>query len=126
MLSKRKRRFLELAEKVSRLSNYRVKVGAVIVKNGNVVSVGFNRTFGGDKIIIYNGRKVRSIHAELMAIVHAETSLDGAEIFVFSKMKNGKWRLSRPCESCMSAIAEAGIKRVYYTTYEGKIKVEEV
>ena len=125
-ISRRKMRFIELAEKVSRLSNYRVKVGAVIVKNGKVISVGFNKTFGGDRIIKYNGKKVRSIHAELMALLHAETDLEDAEIFIFSKMKNGNWRLSRPCETCMSAIIEAGIKKVYYTTYENKIKVEEV
>ena len=123
MLSKNKMRYIDLADKVSRLSNYRVKVGAVIVKNGKVVGVGFNKTFGYDKLIKYAGKVVRSIHAELMAILHADTDLEGAEIFVVSRKKDGKYRLSKPCSVCMAVIIEKGIKRVYFTTNEQDIRV---
>ncbi len=124
MLSNRKKRFFEIAEAVSNLSDYSIRVGAVIVKNGKVISVGFNKTLKRNSLRKYNGYIVRSIHAELHAILKANTDLTGAEIFVFSKKKDGEFRKSRPCNVCMSAIIEAGIKKVYYTDY-GNVFVEE-
>lgn len=71
-------------------------VGAVIVKNGTVVSTGKTATCGGD-------------HAEVTAIKSAAVSLDGAELFVSLE----------PCchygktPPCTDAIIKAGIKKVY-------------
>jgi diaminohydroxyphosphoribosylaminopyrimidine deaminase/5-amino-6-(5-phosphoribosylamino)uracil reductase len=70
-------------------------VGALIVKNGRVLSRGFHKKAGGD-------------HAELMAIKKAGAQARGAELIL---------NLEPCCHTgktppCTSAIIEAGIKRV--------------
>jgi len=93
------------------------KHGCVIYKGGRILSTGYNdytpHPRGGG---YSNGR-----HAEMMAIDWAENrgiSLVGAKLFVCRL--NGT-QMSRPCKDCMKRIKEAGIKRVLYTTKNGKI-----
>lgn len=76
-----------------------VPVGAVIVKDNEVISYGFNRKESKNTIFA---------HAELIAIAEAEK-------------KVGNWRLDNcdmyvtldPCPMCASAIKQSRIKNVY-------------
>ena len=77
-----------------------VPVGAVIVKDGNVISAGYNRR---------EQQKNALMHAEIEAIVAACKALGG-------------WRLDgctlyvtlEPCPMCAGAIINARIERVVY------------
>ena len=83
-----------------------VPIGAVIVKNGEVISTGRNRREYG-KNALY--------HAEIEAIDNACKRLDG-------------WRLwecdlyvtLEPCPMCAGAIINARIKNVYYGAHDSK------
>lgn len=76
-----------------------VPIGAVIVRNNEVISYGFNKKEGENSVLA---------HAELIAIAEAEKKL-------------GNWRLEEcdmyvtldPCPMCASAIKQARIKNVY-------------
>lgn len=70
-------------------------VGAVVVKNGEVVGEGWHRAFGAD-------------HAEVMAINHAGDAARGADLFVTLEPCNhfGK------TPPCTHKILRAGIRRV--------------
>ena len=76
-------------------------VGAVLVKNGNVVGTGSTCVCGGD-------------HAEVCAIKSAGVLADGAELFVTLE----------PCchfgktPPCTDAIIRAGIKKVYFAAFD--------
>ncbi|MBI5569539.1 MAG: bifunctional diaminohydroxyphosphoribosylaminopyrimidine deaminase/5-amino-6-(5-phosphoribosylamino)uracil reductase RibD [Desulfomonile tiedjei] len=72
-------------------------VGAVIVKNGEVVGEGYHRAAGEP-------------HAEVEAIRAAGSQARGAELFVTLEPCNHHGRTP----PCTSAILEAGIKKVWY------------
>lgn len=98
------KRALEMAAEASRLGE--VPVGAVLVKNGQVVSEGFNRK---------EADKSPLAHAECLAILEATKTL-------------GAWRLLdttlyvtlEPCLMCCGAILQARIPRVFFGTRDAK------
>ncbi len=91
-------RAIELAEKAAELDE--VPVGAVVVKDGEIVGEGFNRRETGKNALA---------HAELEAINNACRRLGG-------------WRLHQceiyvtlePCPMCTGAIINSRIKRVVF------------
>jgi len=91
----------------------RLSVGAVIVKNNQIIGTGYNGAVSGEKhcedheCLIEDGHCIRTIHAEINAILQCArlgTSLDGAAIYV----------THYPCVNCMKALLQAGIKKIYY------------
>lgn len=106
-------RFVKVAYEESKKSTHRHKLGAVIFKHGKIISKGYNKTNRG--VSTNYGHWAGSLHAELAAIISARTSLIGSSILVARSTGN----LTRPCESCMAAIKEAGIRYIYYTTSQG-------
>jgi diaminohydroxyphosphoribosylaminopyrimidine deaminase/5-amino-6-(5-phosphoribosylamino)uracil reductase len=91
--------FMDRALQIAQLGGIEVKsnplVGAVIVKNGHIISEGYHKKFG-------------SYHAEIDALTQAKEDVSGATIYVTLE----------PCShvgktgSCAQAIIEAGIKKV--------------
>ena len=83
-----------------------VPIGAVIVKDGKVLSSAFNKR---------NSSCDATAHAEIIAIKKAckkmsDWRLDGAEMYVTLE----------PCPMCAGAIVNARIKKVYFGAYEKK------
>lgn len=115
-LSKKHRRFLNMAFEVARDSTLRCMHGAVLVKNGNVIAVAANRLRNDPRFVEDSDDKssIHSYHAEIMAIKRANTSLVGATIYV-ARAKHGKPSFSRPCNNCYEAIRDAGVKEIIYT-----------
>jgi dCMP deaminase len=102
--------YLDLAKRVAEESYCkRLKVGAIIVKDGNIISFGYNGTPAGvDNCCERHGVTVAEvIHAEMNAILKAAKtghSVDGASLYL---------TLS-PCVECAKLILQSGIKRVVY------------
>jgi dCMP deaminase len=105
--------FMEIAKVTAeRATCNRLKVGAVIVNHNKIVSTGYNGSIHGHDhctevgcLLNEQGRCIRTIHAEMNAILHADRDkLEGATIYVTHE----------PCELCSKLIAQAGIKRVVY------------
>ena len=116
--------YLNLANTYSKLFSgcNKVQVGAVIVKDGKVISLGANRAIpdqchirGCQRIELYgedsknhrNPEDCRAIHSEVDAITNAAKagiSVDGATIYI----------TRYPCEACARAIVASGIKYVYW------------
>ena len=102
--------FMNIAKEVSTLSHcVRFKVGAVLVKEGNIISFGYNGTPAGldnscekDDVTL-----PEVIHAESNAILKAAktgSSVNSATLYL---------TLS-PCLDCSKLILQSGIKRVVY------------
>ena len=91
---------LAVEEAKKALALQEVPIGAVIVKNGQVISKAYNQK---------NAMNIVTKHAELIAIEEANRLLNN-------------WRLLdcdlyvtlEPCPMCMSAIQQSRIKNVYY------------
>lgn len=90
----------------------RTIVIAFIVKNGKIISVGYNYQKS-----VKNKRDGYewSIHAEYMAIRKAKEKAAGANMYVVRILRRGGFANSEPCETCDRHINKAGIKRVWYT-----------
>jgi diaminohydroxyphosphoribosylaminopyrimidine deaminase/5-amino-6-(5-phosphoribosylamino)uracil reductase len=88
---------LELARRAIGRTSPNPMVGAVIVKDGRVVGVGYHRAAG-------------KAHAEVEAIRNAGSQTYGAELFVTLEPCNHHGRTP----PCTEAIREAGIRRVWY------------
>jgi dCMP deaminase len=111
---------LKVAEVYSELSHaIKLKVGAIIVKDNRVISIGYNGTPSGwdnscERVIkrFENGKeeletKPEVIHAEANAIAklaRSQESGDDSTMFI----------THAPCIDCAKLILTAGIKKVYY------------
>ena len=111
--------YINIAREISALSHCeRKQVGAIIVKDNNILSFGYNGTPSGMSNKCELGGKTRWIvlHAESNAIVKvakSTSSSDGATMYT---------TLS-PCDECSKLIVQAGIKRIVFDeVYEGSIK----
>jgi dCMP deaminase len=113
--------FINIAKLTAERSTcMRRKVGAVIVKDKQIVATGYNGApkgvahcdeIGGcirEKQGIPNGERhelCRAIHAEQNAIIHAATSgqsIEGATIYI----------TNQPCAICAKMIINAGIRKI--------------
>lgn len=113
---------LHLAKKVARRSSFKYQVGAVISKNGRVLSIGHN--YIGYCKILPNRPYPESVHAEQSAIAkmlgkRRISQLENASIFVSRASRLGFPRLARPCGVCLALIKNVGIRHITYTTNTG-------
>ena len=102
--------FINIAKEIGSLSHCtRSKVGAVLVKDGNVISFGYNGTPAGmdNGCEENNVTKEEVIHAEMNSILKAAksgNSVEGSTLYL---------TLS-PCKECSKLILQSGVKKVVY------------
>ena len=84
---------------------------AIIVVKGHIVSIGHNRKLRGNGIRVL----IRFMHA--LRTVKPGTDMSKAEMYVSRFNKNGGPLLSKPCDECMLAIRESGIRKVHYSLH---------
>ena len=113
---------MKAAEVYSQLSSaVRLKVGCVVVKDNNIIGIGYNGMPSGwnnnceDEIIIEEDEKFIKVLKTKPEVLHAETnalakiarstnSSDGASMFI----------THAPCLDCAKLVYQSGIKSVYY------------
>jgi len=85
------------------------KVGCIIVKNGNIISMGYNGTpTGFDNKCEINGKtKKEVLHAESNAITKCAKSN-------YSTQGGSLYCTLSPCVECSKLIIQSGINKVYY------------
>ena len=111
--------FINIAKEISSASKCVSKqVGAVIVKDGRILSTGYNGTPAGFTNCCnhwdnkytkdhHEWSKTYEIHAEMNAIIWAARegiSIEGATIYVTLE----------PCSECSKNVIASGIKRIVY------------
>lgn len=116
--------YMEVANLHASLSKAnRLKVGACLVTNNDVMIGGYNGTPRGwdNECELENITKPTVIHAELNVILKAAkegVSVVGSTLYI----------THAPCQSCSAMIAQAGIKRVvfdkHYRDSQGIINLE--
>ena len=117
MLSKKDLSFLSVARALATESVQRKKHGAVVVRGGSVVGVGYNKWRNNPAYLPKDVvREHTSYHAEEVAIKQAGDNTKGATIYVARVNNQGEDRISRPCLPCSLLIREAQIKKIVYTT----------
>ena len=122
--------FMDTAERFAQLSSAkRLQVGAVVVKDERIISIGYNgmpsgwsneceEQIHGSDDSVYLKTKDEVIHAEANAIIKLAKSGDrgnGADLFC----------THAPCIHCAKLIYGAGISKVYYRdTYRDNLGLE--
>lgn len=121
ILSERRRSFFDLAHQCANKSLYgKIHHGAILVKNGNVISTGFNRADlsnrFGSRFRNEERKGPATIHAELDAIFGISSQLlRNADLYVVRVNKNGDRCLSKPCPMCEAALKFCGLYRAFWS-----------
>ena len=118
--------FMNIARQVAERSTCdRKHIGAVIVRDRNILATGYNGSITGmphcDDIghMMENDHCVATVHAEANAIIQAAkhgVSIAGAAIYTTAS----------PCWNCFKLIANSGIKQVYYAEFYRDDRIFEV
>lgn len=96
---------------------------AVIFDKKKIISIGINAKRHHHKLAPKFLKWEGSIHAEQAAILNAKCDLKGTSILVIRINKQGELRLAKPCHHCSDYLAYVGIRRIYYSTNIGEIKI---
>jgi deoxycytidylate deaminase len=119
-------RWFEIAEESSKKSSYpRINIGAAIVLGNYLVATGYNQQKTHPKQAKFNEmysefESSHYLHAEVHALINsARENIEGADIYVFRRNREGSLANCRPCPVCYEAAKAAGISRIYYTTEDG-------
>lgn len=111
--------YMNIASEISSLSHcVRKKVGAIIVKDNNILSFGYNGTPSGmaNKCELDGKTRWVVLHAESNAIVKVAKSTSSSEGATM-------YTTLSPCDECAKLIVQSGIKRVVFKdVYEGSNK----
>ena len=103
-------RFMELAKLVASWSkDADHKVGAIIVNSGNrVLGMGYNGPPRNtlDKGLQRKSEVLRTLHAELNAILDCDKDLKGTTMYIYPFF---------PCAQCAAAIVQRGIENIFYS-----------
>ncbi len=137
--------YLDIADTVCERSTcLRIHYGAIIVRNDEIVSTGYNGAPRGRKNCsdiggcyremnnIPSGERYelcRSVHAEANAIISAERrDMLGAELYLAARdAKTGELLSGRTsCSMCRRLIINAGIERVYIRESDSEYSVVDV
>jgi len=106
-------RFAKAISKKSNHPNY--KIGCALLRKGRVVaaSPNVNKTHP----YIFRNSRGCSLHAEIGALIRSKCKPE--EAYVYRELSDGSVANARPCDMCMAALMDAGVKRVYYTITGG-------
>jgi dCMP deaminase len=104
--------YMDIAERFALVSKCnRLKVGAIIVKNGSILAHGWNGTPTGYRTNCCEDEAGATspfvLHAEqnvLVKMAKSTESIDGAELFCTHS----------PCPECSKLLAQSGVRKVYY------------
>jgi len=130
MKEKNKIKYAKIVELLANFSeDERLKVGCLIIKEGRIVSTGYNGYLSGmeHKPILVDGHNISIVHAEINALLFcAKIGIPTKDCDIFIS--------ALPCNQCTKAILTSGIKKIYYlknyknqdNIYLDKIEVEQV
>lgn len=138
--------YLGIAKEVARRSTcFRRSIGAIIVRDDQIISTGYvgapRKTKDSfehgfclrDKLAIPHGERYelcRSVHAEQNAIINAAragVSLLGGDIYIYGSVCREDRPINAfPCFICKKMIINAGLDRVVCSAAAGKKKVFRV
>lgn len=138
--------YLGIAEEVARRSTcFRRSIGAIIIKDDQIISTGYvgapRKTKDSlehgfclrDKLNVPHGQRYelcRSVHAEQNAIINAAragVSLLGGDMYIYGSVPGKPKPINAfPCFICKKMLINAGLDRVICSTADGKMKIFRV
>ena len=123
-------RYFEAARQAAGESDFKVHVGAIATYKGKVIASASSSEKTHPLQKHYNkyrqfnqvGICLPKVHAEI-ALIAKLKKLDiqpqYVNVYIYRTCKSKKFGLARPCEACMMALINIGIRKIYYTTDVG-------
>ena len=128
--------YLNIADAVlDRSTCLRRKYGAIIVKNDEILSTGYNGAPRGEANCIDTGNCERArlhvpkgqnyelcvaVHAEQNAIINAASAaMEGATIYIVGVNADGRLASGKPCLLCRRMLRNAKLAKVVYYETDG-------
>lgn len=137
-MNNRDYRFFEAARQEASRSDFdRFHVGCVIVYKGHIIGRGANspktdpmqKKYNAVRSFNKSGRKpiTHSVHAEIAALksipypIAESIDWNKVKVYVFRICPGKKLRqgMARCCPSCMQALRDKGVRKIYYSTDTG-------
>jgi deoxycytidylate deaminase len=128
MISKLDERFTKLAYELALTSEHEItRVGAVLVANKTIISVGVNSATKSHPLQkMYN--EFRHFQVEIRHLIHAEMEciikykkmdeeISDLKMYIARIRKNGTLVPGYPCAACQQALKEYGISSVIYSSF---------
>ena len=137
-MNKRDYRYFEIARQEALKSDFdRFHIGCVVVYKGHIIGRGSNSDKTHPLQKKYNKERKfnkcgvhpikHSVHAEIAALSSVpypmQENIDWGKVKIYTfriapgkKLRQG---LSRPCDGCLAAIRDKGIRHIYYSTDDG-------
>lgn len=112
--------FMNIATLTAKRSTCKRKsVGAVLVKDNNIIATGYNGSLSGaphcidTDCIMQDGHCIATIHAEVNAVLAAaKNGVSTVGSVIYCNVE--------PCINCYKIIHQAGITKIYYKESYGK------
>jgi deoxycytidylate deaminase len=117
LTDKRIKQLQKHASNISRYSQYKFKLGAVLFKGSKILSTGFNTNKTHPKVMKYF--KYGRVHAEFDCLLHADPDdIAGSSIYVLRMNKKGETVIAKPCPMCARMMKEFGVVEAFWSTSE--------
>ena len=121
--------FLRKAIDVAATSPSRKKVGAILMKKNEVISIATNHDCKSHPIQARWAEKVGLrekifLHAEIAALIKARDDADKIIVVRLGGHSGNELRQARPCPICEAYLRHSGITDVYYSVSHNKFTYE--
>lgn len=123
-LSKKERKYIDLAKRISYQSDYSHRHGAVLVKGASIINVSCNKNKFSSFALRFTKKQKHfaTVHAELGSILNVERRhTEGSVVYVVRVNNLDEYRMSKPCDMCEEAMRWVGVKKVIYSTSEEEV-----
>jgi len=110
--------YLDICSRIAQMSHAkRAKVGALLVKDNNIISMGWNGAPSG----FDNECEITNVDGGLMTkpeVLHAESNcITKVAQSTQSSLNSTMYITISPCMDCAKLIAQSGVKRVVYKNF---------
>ncbi|KKM03445.1 hypothetical protein LCGC14_1774320 [marine sediment metagenome] len=103
--------YYKVAIEQAKKSQYKKRVGAIVVYKGNIVGKGYN------KVHSTGVPRLDGKHAELEALGNTTAKYrKGSTVYVCRLTRSGHIAMSKPCPACTVVMKKIGVKYVWYSS----------
>lgn len=100
----------------------RHKLGAVVLKNGKIISTAHNQRRHVKFLKKSWVKREETVCAERMALIKTLDKCAGTVVYVGRVNREGSFLMAKPCEACLNMMREVGVKKIFYTDCDGNFK----
>ena len=112
-----KMRYFKAAHTEATKSTDSFRVGATLVRGGEIISSGFNQGYKTHPLQaeMYPERDYKGVHAEVNAVSRLRPyDIGSGRLYVVRICLDGTYAISRPCGPCQDFLRGKGVKKVYF------------